>query len=429
MNWPSEESLDELTERAGGLFIYASTVMKFISARGAIPEARLRTILDRSHRSGGSTYRQLDAIYDHVLQTAVPADLEPEEQEERIRRLRFLLGVLVVLRTPMSFSVLAELLEVEEHILRAELDAVSAVVLVPEKHDDAVELFHASFPEYLSDVSRCTAFGGRIAVCPEESHAHLAVHAVTTMMQATDSKSDRSGAFNYCGELWWYHCERASAKAVRGALDLLRRHMQQFSWDHPLYLLHAQAFMWGSQKVYDKDGDLRTLEECVSLARRVLERRNIEDYDRSRLLDLLAGGLLLQYRQHSNTTALNEVIGLYREALGLCPVGHHNHSVALNNLANALLDQYKESGDEAMLREAVALHRKSLSLRPPGTPFRDSSLTSLAFALNCQYGATGDEAMLTEAITLGQEALGLRIPGHPARDYSLSILATSMIDK
>ncbi|KAK1217676.1 hypothetical protein PQX77_019670 [Marasmius sp. AFHP31] len=72
-SWPSEEDLETLVRRSCGQFVYAATVIKFVTLAFTHPILQFRIILDNTpdRRVGTSPYHELDALY-HVILDANP---------------------------------------------------------------------------------------------------------------------------------------------------------------------------------------------------------------------------------------------------------------------------------------------------------------------------------------------------------------------
>ncbi|KAF8976397.1 hypothetical protein BDQ17DRAFT_1222230, partial [Cyathus striatus] len=66
--WPTSECIDKLVERSSGQFIYAATVMKFISSCDHNPASRLDIVLGiRESDSNSPYYTDLDLLYLEIL--------------------------------------------------------------------------------------------------------------------------------------------------------------------------------------------------------------------------------------------------------------------------------------------------------------------------------------------------------------------------
>ena len=65
-DWPSKDKIESLIQRAGGLFIYAATVCRFIGAEYASPTERLDRILDGQPSQKAT--QELDDMYSKILE-------------------------------------------------------------------------------------------------------------------------------------------------------------------------------------------------------------------------------------------------------------------------------------------------------------------------------------------------------------------------
>ena len=150
--WPSPHEIDVLCEKAAGLFIYASKLVKFIASKTHLPTERLSLIL----HSQGTTYEAwIDITYAQTLKLAFQ-DVDPGEQE-LYSHCRILVGAVSVAFHPLSTKALSDLvgkcgtpsqISTTLHFLHSLLD-------VPDNEDDPIRVFHPSFIHFLSDRTRC----------------------------------------------------------------------------------------------------------------------------------------------------------------------------------------------------------------------------------------------------------------------------------
>ncbi|RXW12304.1 hypothetical protein EST38_g13550 [Candolleomyces aberdarensis] len=70
--WPTEEDIEKLVAAASGQFIYAATVVKYVSERRGSPVDRLRAVIDWTPEGGQQTrpLELLDILYRNILSTA-----------------------------------------------------------------------------------------------------------------------------------------------------------------------------------------------------------------------------------------------------------------------------------------------------------------------------------------------------------------------
>ena len=86
--WPLSDELTSLVKKSLGLFIYASTAVKFIEDKDAIPHKRLEMVLDND---GSWECTDLDKLYTQILSVC-----------PNINHLCLVVGAVILLRTPLS---------------------------------------------------------------------------------------------------------------------------------------------------------------------------------------------------------------------------------------------------------------------------------------------------------------------------------------
>jgi hypothetical protein len=156
-DWPLGKDISVLVIRCGRLFIYAAIVVRYVSAEGASPVTRLQEIISSQPRIEGphDHHKELDALYRQVLQMGIGSALKTSEMEN-IKRVA---GTVVLLQEPQPVSALVELVGLEEHEVHAALAQLHAVFILPESptnnREDVVRILHPSFPEFLTNASRC----------------------------------------------------------------------------------------------------------------------------------------------------------------------------------------------------------------------------------------------------------------------------------
>ena len=171
-DWPTEEQVDLLCERAGGLFVYAMATVRFIGERNNSPKKQLDRLLQSQESSlfEGRTRLKanatLDSLYTSILQEAFGAD-HPENDP----RVRSVLGAVVLAANPLSPSTIAALLGFESEEVLPLLSSLHSLLVLREGTDLPVRPFHKSFPDFIVDPERCT--NPRFQVCPPDHHTEL----------------------------------------------------------------------------------------------------------------------------------------------------------------------------------------------------------------------------------------------------------------
>jgi hypothetical protein len=149
-----EPQLVELALRAGGLFIYASTAVRFISPprphlsfSAREKRSQLRNILSSWPTSTGRGGRlAVDELYEQILGVAFGDDRVCRE------RLQILHTVLCA-ESRINISVLAGLSDTDQDMVETVMDSLHAVLFVSSK-DNCVYWYHASFPDFLFTQAR-----------------------------------------------------------------------------------------------------------------------------------------------------------------------------------------------------------------------------------------------------------------------------------
>ena len=148
--WPTEGAIDQLTERAAGLFIWAKTAMVFMEEEKEVPDERLRLILAGKLGRGGDS---IDTLYRQIL------DFHFKDSSSTLLELfRAVLGALVVAKVPLHFDDLKHFLGrsegEDERLFTVIFRRLSSVISTGDR-DNRLRLRHLSFAEFLSDVGRC----------------------------------------------------------------------------------------------------------------------------------------------------------------------------------------------------------------------------------------------------------------------------------
>jgi NACHT domain len=160
-DWPGDDVIQDLRTRSCGLFIWASTVAKFIDSFD--PASRLAVILRGETTSGAQS--ALDALYKTALEDACAWD-----DVEFVQHFRNVLQIILVLQNPLATSTLDRLIGLPEG--RESSLAISALGCVI-ADNPTVHLLHPSFADFLFSRTRC----GRDMwhFNPATCHQHLAL--------------------------------------------------------------------------------------------------------------------------------------------------------------------------------------------------------------------------------------------------------------
>ena len=154
-NWPSSYEINILCRKAAGLFIYASTAVKFIASPFHLPTERLDVIISLPQSTTHEGRSEIDFLYTQVLEQAF-RDACSDEQE-LYSRFRLVLGAVLLASHPLSRKTLSELVKncgAPSQISSA-LRSLHSLLLIPDNETDPVRSFHKSFSDFLTDQGRC----------------------------------------------------------------------------------------------------------------------------------------------------------------------------------------------------------------------------------------------------------------------------------
>ena len=155
-DWPDQHSVDILCRKAAGLFIYASTVIKFVSSNHHPPEERLALIVSLPEDTSHEGKLGVDPLYTHVLEQAF-YDVDSNDHS-LYSHFKSVVGAVVLVFNPLSIKTLSDLQGNHGTPSRISycLRTLHSVLLVPENTESPVRIFHKSFPDFLTDPKRCT---------------------------------------------------------------------------------------------------------------------------------------------------------------------------------------------------------------------------------------------------------------------------------
>lgn len=176
--WPTVTQLNDLVKKCQGLFIYASTAVKFVMGKDSDPPERLEALLRRSDDYTLEGTAGLDRLYSDILESAYT-----EETDEFMDMRRTILGLMVVLSDPLSASAMAEILTIENSAkIKTCLRSLHSLLIIPQDAQRPLRFHHKSFPDFLTDPTRCK--DTRFQIDRNEYHTRTARNCFELMGRA-----------------------------------------------------------------------------------------------------------------------------------------------------------------------------------------------------------------------------------------------------
>jgi hypothetical protein len=150
--WPHNHEIKALTKKSSGLFIFASTLVRFIASEHHEPNKRLQLVVSEVDDTTHEGWTGIDFLYSQVLFHAFSDVHEPAVFDN----VRGVLGAIILAFVPLSRRELSGVLHIPVSTIRTTLRHLHSVILVPDDETKEIRVFHKSFPDFLQNPQRCT---------------------------------------------------------------------------------------------------------------------------------------------------------------------------------------------------------------------------------------------------------------------------------
>ena len=167
--WPCDSELTALTNKSSGLFIFASTLVRFIESEYHNPKNRLQVILSEPNNTTHEGRAGIDSLYSKILLHA----FSDARELEVFTDMRRILGVIILGFNPLSRRELSVILSAPTTLISTTLRHLHSVLLIPTDEFQKIRVFHKSFPDFLQDQERCT--DSRFNIDPMAHHGDMAL--------------------------------------------------------------------------------------------------------------------------------------------------------------------------------------------------------------------------------------------------------------
>ncbi|KAF8729839.1 hypothetical protein AX14_005937 [Amanita brunnescens Koide BX004] len=241
-HWPGDDKIRSLANRAGGLFIWASTACLYIG-EGYAPEQRLSELINKQPEEDFfGPIAKLDSLYETGLRSA-------GWWNDRSFRTdcRKILGVILCARVPLPCSVIDDLLALPEDMSSSKsVSRLRCALHVSER--DQIRILHPSFHDYLSQ--RCEDQPWSINL--ERHHKEVALCCVNLLdwelrenicnmtLPYLNRTKNPPEAISYACKFWIEHIclvSDATDDIVNRTYDFLVKHL--LHWMEALAILNS----------------------------------------------------------------------------------------------------------------------------------------------------------------------------------------------
>ncbi|KAJ6023890.1 hypothetical protein N7540_004687 [Penicillium herquei] len=239
LDWPGDDIMQSLVEKTVPLFIAAATLCRFVSDKSWNPIKRLHALLaDQT-----SYASKMNSVYLPVLSELLTGQDEWESQQ-LVQEFKDIVGVIILLESPLSVSALSQLLGLDADDVDSRLSLLHSVLHIPTASNMPVRLLHLSFRDFLLDEK----LKGRSPfwINDKENHRKIAMQCLramqgslkknichlpgegTTREEITKGIIDQciSSELQYSCRYWTHHLVQSQdpINALDDVLDFLRKH-------------------------------------------------------------------------------------------------------------------------------------------------------------------------------------------------------------
>jgi hypothetical protein len=241
--WPHDSEIKTLTKKSSGLFIFASTLVRFVASEHHEPNERLQLVVSEVDNTTHEGRTGIDSLYSQVLLHAF-SDVLEETVFDNVRRV---LGTIVLAFIPLSRAELSKFLRIPPSTIRTTLRHLHSVILVPDDETQEIRVFHKSFPDFLQNLQRCAI--PRFYINSETHHGDMALRCLGLVRKLGGNpcslqpfamnrdvpdlpqrlENELGGAVRYACSYWARHlklsptCGGYVRQAIASATEMLKR--------------------------------------------------------------------------------------------------------------------------------------------------------------------------------------------------------------
>jgi len=170
--WPGPQIIQDLSGKADGLFIWAKTVVSFISQR--TPKRRLEAVLSGGglgtvETLSGMESRNMGTLYSQILASSFH-----QQSPGELKAFRSLVGTVIRADGTLTLSSIAQLLSIDDEMVEHVFRGLQSVM----DYHDILRFNHQSFVDFLLNPVACPP---EFRVDVKQVDAELSLRCLTTM--------------------------------------------------------------------------------------------------------------------------------------------------------------------------------------------------------------------------------------------------------
>jgi tetratricopeptide (TPR) repeat protein len=174
-DWPGPKLTEAFTQRAGGLFLWVSTICEYLRDSTVDPNGQLRLLLSSDRTSELSAEEKMDELYATILRGCNWRDKAFSEGYQ------LLMGAIMAARTPLSARALEALHGGSLRLtVKTILQPVASLLTGIGKPDQPIQQLHLSFRDFITSRALSTP-SSRFYISDQEHSARLALLCLTAL--------------------------------------------------------------------------------------------------------------------------------------------------------------------------------------------------------------------------------------------------------
>jgi hypothetical protein len=234
--WPSTEQLIALVEKSEGLFIYVSTLVKFVGDRQGLPQEKLQLAT--------TAHYGVDPLYEQVLSQAKTWSTHFSQ----------VMGTIIYLHHPLSIHDLGQLLQLSSNHIRQALHGCQSIFVLPDIDQESILPYHASLKDFLGNVNRSNVH----FLDPKIYHITILVNCLQLIGLAHENQG--SQPLEYACQQWCYHmyCALSHQATIGGDVQMLMVKMMR-QW--------LRTWMYGLET---EEGLRSVCQDCKSVLEQIV---------------------------------------------------------------------------------------------------------------------------------------------------------------
>ena len=183
--WPTDEQLNWLCRRADGFFVYAVATVNFLDHHLEDPWEQLDIIMESPDSTAFEgearlkVYNSLDALYTSILRASFHKNKAKDDDT-----VRSVLSCVVLATDPLSPFAIATLMGLSRNKVQRVLELTRSLLVLPSDPNEPVQPFHKSFPDFITDHTRCT--DPRFYISPD-CHIELFIRCIEIIREPLEN--------------------------------------------------------------------------------------------------------------------------------------------------------------------------------------------------------------------------------------------------